>query len=415
MLYCKKLATFGVLVALLAPMTAPLEARTKKGDRLLQAGRAAEIRKQYDAALDLFEQALSEDPGDAGYQLAMRRSRFQAGQAHVERGLKLRGDRKTAEALVEFEKANAIDPSSTIAEQEVRRTRAMLEREKKQALSPEGVKPDEVGLTPTEIARKDTQDKLDRITTVPELKSSAVIPPLKMNNQPMKVLFETVAKLAGLNVVFDPDIPSGGKNLSVEFNGSTVEEALDYLCTLTKSFWKPLSPNTVFVTQDNTTKRRDYEDQVVKVFYLKNVSTAQELQEIATDVRSICDIRRLFTYNGQMALIVRAEADRVALAEKVIADLDKPKPEVVIDVLVLEHNYDKTRDLAFGLTDGLNSPITYNGTTTTTGSTGTTTGTTTPATTATAATTSSSSIPLNRISRLSTGQYSVVLPNGTLQ
>src|SRR5262249_33012178 len=404
MLYCKKLATFVVLVALLAPMTAPLEARTKNGDRLLQAGRAAEIRKQYDVALNLFEQPLSEDPGDPGYQLAMRRARFQAGQAHVERGLKLRADRHTAEALAEFEKAYAIDPSSTIADQEVRRTRAMLEREKKQALSPEGAKPHEAGLTPAEIARKDTQDKLDRITTVPELKSSTVIPPLKMNNQTMKVLFETVAKLAGLNVVFDPDIPSGGKNLSVEFNGSTVEEALDYLCTLTKSFWKPLSPNTVFVTQDNTTKRRDYEDQVVKVFYLKNVSTAQELQEIATDVRSICDIRRLFTYNGQMALIVRAEADRVALAEKVIADLDKPKPEVVIDLLVMEHNYDRTRDLAFGLTDGLNSPVNYNGTLppappSPSGSSSTPT------------TTASSAIPLNRISHLSTGQYSTVLPN----
>src|SRR5207245_5564673 len=104
---------------------------------------------------------------------------------------------------------------------------------------------------------------------------------------------------------------------------STAEEAFDYLATLTKSFWKPLSPNTIFVTQDNTTKRRDYEDQVVKVFYLKNVSSAQELQEIATDVRSICDIRRLFTYNGQMALIVRAEADRVALAEHGTEDLAK--------------------------------------------------------------------------------------------
>src|SRR5467141_4413249 len=141
----------------------------------------------------------------------MRRARFQAGQAHVERGLKLRGDGKTAEALAEFEKANAIDSSSTIAEQETRRTRAILEREKKQALTPEGVKQEEIGLTPAEIARKDTQDRLDRITTVPELKASAVIPPLKMNNQPMKVLFETVGKLAGLSVVFDPDIPSGGK------------------------------------------------------------------------------------------------------------------------------------------------------------------------------------------------------------
>jgi general secretion pathway protein D len=401
MLYCKKLATFSLLVALLTP----LEARTRKGDRLLAEGRAAEARKQWDVALDLFEQALSDDPADSGYQIAMRRVRFQAGQFHVERGLKLRGAGQTAEALAEFEKAYAIDPSSSIAEQEIRRTRAILEREKKQALSPEGVKPEERGLTSAELARKETQDKLDRVLTVPELKPLSNKPiDLKMNNQPMKVLFETVAKLAGVNVVFDQDIPSGGKNLSVEFNGSTLEEALDYLSTLTKSFWKPLSPNTIFVTQDNTTKRRDYEDQVVKVFYLKNVSSAQELQEIATDVRSICDIRRLFTYNGQMALIVRAEADRVALAEKVIADLDKPKAEIIIDVLVLEHNYDKTRDLAFGLTDGLNSPITYNGTTTT------------PATTAGGtATTTTAPLTLNRISHLSTGQYSIVLPNAQLQ
>src|SRR5206468_4495342 len=133
-------------------------------------------------------------------------------------------------------------------------------------------------------------------------------------------------------------------------------------------------------------------------------------------------IRRLFTYNAQMALIVRAEADRVALAEKVIADLDKPKPEVVIDVLVLEHNYDKTRDLAFGLADGLNSPIAFNGTITTpstsstgsngsTGSTGSTgtTGTTgtTGSTGSTTTNTGSSAIPLNRLQHLSTGQYSV--------
>jgi general secretion pathway protein D len=404
MLYCKKLAAF----LLLGAMLSPLPARTKKGDKLLAGGRAAEVRKQYDVALDLFEQALSEDPSDSGYQLAMRRVRFQAGQAHVERGLKLRADGKAAEALAEFEKAYAIDASSSIAEQEIRRTRAILEREKKQALNPEGVKPEERGLTGAELARKESQERLDRVMSVPELKplSNKSID-LKMNNQPVKVLFETVGKLAGINVMFDPDIPSGGRNLSVEFNGSTIEEALDYLSTLTKSFWKPLSSNTIFVTQDNTTKRRDYEDQVVKVFYLKNVSSAQELQEIATDVRSICDIRRLFTYNGQMALIVRAEADRVALAEKVIADLDKPKPEVVIDVLVLEHNYDKTRDLAFGLTDGLNSPITYNGSTVTP-----------PADSgsgSTPSTPTSGGLPLNRLSRLSTGQYSVVLPNAQLQ
>ena len=151
----------------------------------------------------------------------------------------------------------------------------MIEREKNKSES----KPQERGLTPAEVAKQEAQERMDRMQTVPELKPLSTKPiDLKMNNQPAKVLYETVAKLAGINVVFDPDIPTTGKNLSVEFTNSTVEEALDYLSTLTKTFWKALSGNTIFVTQDNTTKRRDYEDQVVKVFYLKNIGTPRKLQ-----------------------------------------------------------------------------------------------------------------------------------------
>src|SRR4051794_2649268 len=149
MLFCKKLAVFILLFALLTPA----EARTRKGDKLMSQGHAAELRKQWDEALDFYEQALSDDPTDTAYQLAMRRVRFQAGQSHVEKGLKLRTSGKLDEALAEFEKANAIDPASSIAEQEVRRTRAIIEREKKKALGPEGAsKPEERGLTSAETA-----------------------------------------------------------------------------------------------------------------------------------------------------------------------------------------------------------------------------------------------------------------------
>jgi general secretion pathway protein D len=418
MLYCKKLAVLWLVLALLAP----LDAKTRKGEKLFSQGHAAEARKQYDEALDFYEQALSDDPSEIGYQLAMRRVRFQAGQAHVERGLKLRLNGKTAEALAEFEKAYTIDPASSIAEQEIRRTREILERDKKSADA--GAKPEDRGLTSTEVARKETQDRFDRMQTLPELKALSPTPiNLKMNNQPARVLFETVAKVAGINVVFDPDMTAGtgGKALSVDLTNSTVEEALDYLSILTKSFWKPLSANTIFVTQDNTTKRRDYEDQVMKVIYLKNITTPQELQELATDVRTICDIRKLFTWTGQMAVLMRAEADKIALAEKLIADMDKPKAEVVIDVLVLEHNLDNSRNLAFGLADGINTAITYNGSSNNStnnnnnNNSTSTTGTTTTPTTTTPASTGGGAIPLNQIGHLSTSQYSVVLPNATIQ
>ena len=115
-----------------------------------------------------------------------------------------------------------------------------------------------------------------------------------MNNQPVKVLYETVGKLAGINVIFDPEYqaPPGNSKFTIDLSNTTLEEALDYLAIQTKSYWKPLSSNTIFVTNDNVTKRRDYEDYVVKVFYIKNSTTVQELQEISTTVRSVTEIRR---------------------------------------------------------------------------------------------------------------------------
>jgi general secretion pathway protein D len=202
--------------------------------------------------------------------------------------------------------------------------------------------------------------------SLPELKPiSRQIHSLKMNNQPVRVLYETVGKLAGINVVFDSEFqPPPGRNFSVDLTNTTLEEALDYLAVLTKTFWKPLSQNTIFVTNDNVTKRRDYEDLVVKVFYLQNITSVQELTEVATNIRAITDLRRIFNYNAQNALIVRGTADQVALAEKLIQDMDKPKAEVVVDVIVMETARGRTRELAASLVTpggqpGLQVPIQF--------------------------------------------------------
>ena len=135
------------------------------------------------------------------------------------------------------------------------------------------------------------------------------------------------------------------KNANLDLNNATLDEALDYIAMLTKTFWKPISANAIFVTDDNVTKRRDYEDEVVKVFYLKNPTSVQEFQEIVTSVRSVTDVRRMFTYNAQNAVMVRDTVDKVALVEKLFHDMDKPKAEVVVDLIVMEANSSKTRTL----------------------------------------------------------------------
>ncbi len=318
-----------------------------------------------------------------------------------------------------MKKPNGIDPSSSIAEQEIKTTVQMMEREKKK-----GPDSDTKGLTPSQLAKRDIQDKIDSMLPVPELRPLNQQPiNVKMNSQPSKVLFETVGKLAGINVLFDPEFKETNKQ-SIELTGATLNEALDYLAIVTKTFWKPLSANTIFVTQDTTTKRRDYEEQVMKVFYLTNVTKPQDLQEIVTAVRSVADIQRLFVYNAQNAIIARGEADRIALAGKIIHDLDKPTSEVVVDVLVLQVSSDMTRTLGAALSS-LNVPINFAprtsistpSTATGTASTSTSTTSTTPTGTGTTptGTSTSSSIPLAYIGKINTEDFSTVLPSGTLQ
>ena len=84
-----------------------------------------------------------------------------------------------------------------------------------------------------------------------------------------------------------------------------MQEALDYLALLTKSYWKPINANTIFVTMDNANKRRDYEDEVTKIFYLRNIASNPELTAIVTAVRTVADLQRLFPFEGQWAIIAK--------------------------------------------------------------------------------------------------------------
>ena len=84
-----RLTAIVLTAVLLGPML-PLEAKTKKGDKYLAEGRVHEQKKEWDAALEAYEKALSEDPADIVYQMAATKVHFQAAQSHIDKGLKLR-------------------------------------------------------------------------------------------------------------------------------------------------------------------------------------------------------------------------------------------------------------------------------------------------------------------------------------
>jgi general secretion pathway protein D len=365
MMMCKYLrapiALLGTLLTLASLVVPDAVAGTRKGDKLLKEGQQAELHGDMDKALQFYTLAANEAPGDTAYLIALRRARFQTGQKHVQKAQELRREGKLPEALQEYQIAIVTDPASAIALQEFKRTQEMIANP--------AIKPEERSLTPAERVRKEENDRVASILGPSELKPVVkTLPQLKMNNQPPRVLFETVGKLAGITVVFDSTYSPPTRGFTVELlPNSGVEEAFDYLAVLTHTFWKPISANSIFVTEDNVTKRRDYEDEVVKVFYVTNATSVQEFQEIATAIRTVAEIRRVFTYNAQKAMVVRGTVDQVALAEKLVHDLDRPKAEVIVDVIVMEANSAHTRDLAAtlayattnGLTAGINNSINF--------------------------------------------------------
>ncbi|MSV32022.1 MAG: hypothetical protein EXQ57_05825 [Bryobacterales bacterium] len=391
MLNIRQLSSLLACATILWTSVVPAEAKTRKGDKYYKAGQLAELGRDFEKALENYELALKEDQSDTAFQMSVRRTRFAAGAGRIDRAQKLREAGKVEEAMLEFERAFLIDPSSSLAVQEIRRTKAMLDYQRRQGAM---MREDEKGQTPLQIAKKKSDEKIGTIQGVPELRPlSRQVTSLKMNNQNVKVLYETLGKLTGINVIWDPEYQQPSKNYNVDLTNTNLEEALDHLSVMTKTYWKALSSNTIFLTNDNITKRRDYEDNVVKVFYLQNITSVQELNEIATSVRSVTEIRRLYTYNAQNAVIARGTVDQVALVEKLLGDLDKPKAEVLVDVIVMETATGRTRDLAATLVSGETPGLKFN---------------LSPKAAAAA-------LPLGQLRSLGSGDFSVNLPGALLQ
>ena len=400
----KRLATILAAAALLGWTVSALEARTREGDYLQAQGRVAEQVRDFDRALEFYAKALATDATEVTYQIAYRRARFQAGQWHVDQAQKLRDSGEVEKALEEFQRAAAIDPASPVAVQEVRRTTEMLEREKK--LKAAGLDPGERGLVPGAGARREADERLSNVQSVPELRPLSSLPQnLRINNQPPRVLFETVAKLAGINVIFDPDFTTQGSQTprSIELANATPEEALSYVAMMTRAFWKPLTANAIFVTQDTPQKRNDYEEQVARIFYINNVSTQQDLTEIVNGIRQMIPSIRMSPVLSQNALVVRGTSDQVALTEMMIRNLDRPKAEVVVDVIVMEVARSRTRDLGASLTSGGANGISI-AAGLTPQSSGTDGGTST-----------SGSITFNQLGHLSSRDFSMTLPGAALE
>ena len=327
----------------------PLVVQAESGKSLYNKGKDAEAAQHYESAYEFYKQAYEKNPKDLRYRTAVDRSRFYAAAAKVHRGQILRDSGHLEEALAQFEAAAAIDPSLDIAQQEIRQTRRMIEEA---GQPPSSSSPSS---SPSSSSEDQTQSQGAPSKRLERARGAIVLQPLSdqpvnMNvTQDSRIVFETVGKLAGINVLFDPDYQT--RHIHVELNNVSLEEALEVIAFESKSFWRPVTPNTILVAQDNLSKRKEFEQNVIKTFYLSNVSQPKDLQDIAGSLRSLLQIDRVQILESKHAIAVRGTPDQVILAEKLIDDFDKAEPEVVVDVAIMQVNAGHTRSLGIAPPD----------------------------------------------------------------
>src|SRR6266436_944491 len=360
-----------------------------KGKTDYSQGRKAERLQDYDAAYDYYQKALKNDPENAIYLIKFNQARFEASSLHVKNGAKLRERGQLEAAASEFQRALAIDPSSPIAEQELRKTVGLIEERNRASNAA------------TEPPKDDHSGELPLASMPPELKplpSTSIN--LTMEND-AKIVYETIAKLAGITAIFDPDFPA--RRIPAKLNNVTLEQALEIVSLESKAFWKAVTENIIFVIPDTPAKRREYEENVVRTFYLSNTVQAQDLTEVVTGLRSLLDLKRITQLNGQNAVVIRDSPDKLEVAQKIIGDIDKAKPEVVVQVQVVEARVDKARSLGIAPGQTASIAVVPPGTTTST-TTNNTTGTTTN---------NNNTISLQSLGHLTGSDYAVTLPSFT--
>ncbi len=361
-----------------------LAAGCPKGNSDFNQGKKAETLQDYDAALTYYQKAFKTDPYNANYKIKLNQMRFEAGQMHVKRGLELRKKGDLQGAAGEFQRAEAVDPSSPIAEQELNKTVDMIAEKNRAA--------DAAAEPLVDQNQPPLSQMPPQIKPLPRTGIN-----LSMTND-AKIVFETICKIAGLTVIFDPDFPA--RRIPVELNNVTLEQALDIASLESKAFWKPVTENIIFVIPDQPQKRRDYEEQVVRTFYLSNTVQPQDLTEIVTGLRQLLDVKRIQQVNSQNAIIVRDTPDKLLLAEKMINDIDKAKPEVVVQVQVLEARTDRLRDL--GIFPGQTATVAF-----------TPNGTSSSSSGSSGSSTTSNALSLDQLKHLALKDYSITLPGAT--
>ena len=163
---------------------------------------------------------------------------------------------------------------------------------------------------------------------------------LTFRDAPSRDVFTAIARFANINVTFDPQFRD--QPITIDLRETTLENALQAVSATTRSFYRVTGPRFITVVPDTAAKRQEYEEEVVRTFPLSNA----DLKETVDLLRIVIDARRLAPVTATNTIAIKDTPARVTAAGKLIAAIDKARPEVVIDVELLEIDRTRLKDTA---------------------------------------------------------------------
>ena len=297
----------------------------------IRAGQLAEQGQDYDRAVVEYTKVLKEHPDNKEARLSLDRAKLRAALDHYNRGLRLRNGGRLEEALVELQIASELNPAGGDIEEALSSVRSQLRT--KVAVTREG--------------KTQLETLIERSRDLPplgiDLPADARMPAVISfgPNASARDVFTALGRFANVNVIFDPTYRD--QPVTIDLRNSTLEAALQAVAASTRNFYRVTAQRTITVIPDTPAKRREYEEEVVRTFFLSNA----DLNETMDLLRIVVDLRRVATTTATNAITIKDTPERIAAASRIISAIDKARPEVVIDVELLE--VDRTRLKEYGL------------------------------------------------------------------
>lgn len=331
------------LSLLLSSCSSPL---VRKGDRFASVG-------QWDQAVASYREALKKDHFNPSLQTSLDEARAHAGAWHYAGGRQALDEHRLADALREFKQALALDPSKQ--EHHEGMAEALRVKEARDQMEAAGKfvglgRPEEALAAYERAVELDLSltQALEAITQITKqqradksLGGSSQPITLRFQNAKLKEVFEILARAAGVNVIFDKEVRDDPITIFVK--DLPFDQALNLILSTNNLLAQRISSDTLLVMPNSKQKQAQYQDLLLRTFYLANAKA----KDAVNLIRTMLDSKKIYVDEKINAIVVRDEPAKLQLAERLLFAIDRREPEIELDLEVLEVN--RTKSLKYGL------------------------------------------------------------------